>query len=190
VPNYTAFQGHERLASGDLTTVALAIKNVSQNGGHGPVLAFDDNTGALVDLDLRGTEHDILALIKEPESESQCSELRGRGRPKLGVVAREITLLPRHWDWLNSQPGGASVALRKLVDQARHANHDKDQTRARHEAAYRFISAIAGNLPDFDEATRALFADDAARFVEQSGSWPADVRHYARQLAFPGANRN
>ena len=89
---------------------------------------------------------------------------RGRGRPKLGVVAREVTLLPRHWDWLNSQSGGASVALRKLVEAARLAGDDKDRTRHAQEAAYRFMTALAGNLPGYEEATRALYAADPARF--------------------------
>ncbi len=80
---------------------------------------------------------------------NQPAEPRGRGRPKLGVVAREVTLLPRHWDWLNAQPGGASVALRKLVEQARRANGDADRARAAREAAYHFMSAMAGDLPAF-----------------------------------------
>jgi hypothetical protein len=102
----------------------------------------------------------------------------------LGVVAREVTLLPRHWDWLAVQPGGASVALRKLVDEARRSSGDRDRTRAAQEATYRFISAIAGNLPGFEEACRALFAHDRRRFGDLIAGWPEDVRDYAIQLAF------
>ncbi len=108
---------------------------------------------------------------------------RGPGRPRLGVVAREVTLLPRHWDWLSSQPGGASVALRKLVEQARRRNEGKDRLRRSQEAAYRFMSALAGNLPGFEEATRAFFAGDQERFDDQTESWPVDVRDHARRLA-------
>ena len=108
---------------------------------------------------------------------------RGPGRPKLGVVAREITLLPRHWDWLNTQPGGASVALRKLVEQARHASEGKDRIRQSQEATYRFMVAMAGDRPGFEEATRALFAGDSDRFDREIASWPIDVRDHARQLA-------
>ena len=90
-------------------------------------------------------------------------------------MAREVTLLPRHWDWLNSQPGGASVALRKLVEEARRTHAGKDRVRQSQEAAYRFMSAVAGNLPGFEEATRALFAANAARFDEEVARWPADV---------------
>jgi len=109
---------------------------------------------------------------------------RGRGRPKLGVVAREVTLLPRHWDWLNAQPGGASVALRKLVDEARRTNSDKDRLRAARDAAYYFMSAMAGDLPNFEEASRALFADDRRRFVSQITNWPEDIRDHVVKLAY------
>lgn len=109
---------------------------------------------------------------------------RGRGRPKLGVVAREITLLPRHWDWLGAQPGGASVALRKLVDEARRVNSERDGTRAAQERAYYFISAIAGDMSGFEEASRALFANDKAMFNERIAAWPSDVRTHAVRLAY------
>jgi uncharacterized protein len=115
---------------------------------------------------------------------------RGPGRPKLGVVAREVTLLPRHWEWLAQQPGGASVALRKLVEEARRANKDKDRVRQAQEAAYRFIAAMGENKPHYEEVARALFAGDAARFEAWTASWPSDVREHARRLAaaaFDGA---
>jgi hypothetical protein len=109
--------------------------------------------------------------------------VRGRGRPKLGVVAREVTLLPRHWQWLSVQPGGASVAIRKLVEEARKANAGKNRVRRAREVAYRFMSAMAGNLSGFEEATRALFGKDSERFQSLTDSWPRDVRDYARKLA-------
>jgi len=101
----------------------------------------------------------------------------------LGVVGREVTLLPRHWEWLNAQPGGASVALRKLVEQARRANAGKDRVRRAQEVAFRFMSAMVGNESGFEEATRALFAGDRQRFEHHSESWPVDLRDYARALA-------
>ncbi|KGS05980.1 DUF2239 family protein [Burkholderia sp. ABCPW 111] len=112
-----------------------------------------------------------------------ANEPRGRGRPKLGVVAREVTLLPRHWEWLATQPGGASVALRRLVDDARRTHAHKDRSRRAHERAYHFMSAIAGDMPGFEEATRALFANDGARLRELIAAWPADVRDHAIALA-------
>ena len=100
------------------------------------------------------------------------------------MVAREVTLLPRHWQWLGSQPGGASVAIRKLVETARRANQEVDQRRRRQEAAYHFMSAMAGNLANFEEAARALFANDRARFTKLVDSWPSDVHDHAVKLAF------
>ena len=108
---------------------------------------------------------------------------RGPGRPRLGVVAREVTLLPRHWDWLALQPGGASVAIRKLVEAARRSSGDKDRVRFAQEATYRFVSAIAGDKPHYEEAIRALFAADAARFDKLIAEWPADIRDHALVLA-------
>jgi hypothetical protein len=141
------------------------------------VLVFDDITGSQIDLDIRGKSRKI-------EDDRQVAEPRGRGRPRLGVVAKEVTLLPRHWDWLNVQPGGASVALRKLVDEARRTSGDRDRVRAAQEAAYRFMSATAGNLPGFEEATRALFAYDRRKFAQLIADWPEDVRDFAVRLAF------
>jgi hypothetical protein len=146
---------------------------------------FDDATGRPIDIDTRGTTDEIITrLLPIPAEDEEASEPRGRGRPKLGVIAREITLLPRHWDWLNSQPGGASVALRKLVEEARRASGDRDRIRYAQEAAYHFMSAIAGNLPGFEEAARALFAYDRRRFGELIAAWPEDVRDHVIKLAF------
>ena len=166
--SYTAFQGHTRIAAGDLGEVSSFLRNMPQ----GAFLVFDD-TGRQIDLDLRPVQ-----------SEPPGDPARGRGRPRLGVVAREVTLLPRHWDWRNSQPGGASVALRKLVEEARRARGDSDRVRAAQEAAYRCLTAIAGNLPGFEEALRALFAYDRRRFADLIAGWPQDVRDHAIQLAF------
>ena len=184
--NFTAFVGPKRLASGPLADVALAIKKSTKPAGHQPILIFDDQSGRSVDIDLRGTDEEVLARLPLSTStaEPAASEPRGRGRPKLGVVAREVTLLPRHWDWLASQPGGASVALRKLVEEARRANGDRDRHRAARDAAYHFMSAMAGNFKGFEEASRALFADDRRRFGELIAAWPDDIRDHVIALAF------
>lgn len=183
-PCCTAFEGTRRIASGEVLEVALKVKEVLDRGEQGPVLIFDDRTSELVELDLRGTADDVrnrLAATLPADPEPVVP--RGPGRPKLGVVAREVTLLPRHWDWLNGQPGGASVAIRKLVEEARKANEGKDRVRKGQESAYRFLSAMAGNFPGFEEATRALFAGDQSRFDALVESWPADVRDHAKRLA-------
>ena len=181
----TAFDGHHRIASGPLAEVALVVKRAVDQGAEGPVHIYDDASGHILDLDTRGTNDDVLARLPKPPEEPPADPPRGPGRPKLGVVAREVTLLPRHWQWLSGQPGGASVALRKLVDEARRVNAPKDKIRRAHEAAYRFLSAVAGDMRGFDEATRALFANDAQRFATLIAKWPTDVRTYATKLGFP-----
>src|SRR3979490_2119845 len=186
---FTAFEGQRRLAAGPLAEVALAVKQASPSAAE-PIAIFSDSTGRATDLDLRGSPDEVLARLPDAASSMpdaiSSSEPRGRGRPKLGVVAREVTLLPRHWEWLNTQPGGASVSLRKLVEAARRANGDKDRSRAARDAAYHFMSAMAGNLPHFEEASRALFADDRRRFTGQIATWPADIRAHVVKLPYSG----
>ena len=184
---FTAFEGQRRLISGTLAEVALAVKRAAQAAA--PILVFSDATGRSLDLDLRGSDEDIVARLPKPapetaEPDTTAGEPRGRGRPKLGVVAREVTLLPRHWEWLNAQPGGASVALRKLVDESRRASGDRDRLRAARDAAYHFMSAMAGDFAHFEEASRALFADDKRRFAELIAGWPADIRDHIVRLAY------
>ncbi len=186
IPRFTAFEGQRRLVTGTLAEVALAVKRAGQAA---PIVIFSDATGRSLDLDLRGSDEEIVARLPKTapapvEPETQASEPRGRGRPKLGVVAREVTLLPRHWEWLNARPGGASVALRKLVDEARRANGDRDRQRAARDAAYHFMSTMAGNRVGFEEASRALFADDRRRFGELIAAWPVDIRDHIVKLAF------
>lgn len=180
--SYTAFLGRRRIATGPLAEVAVAVKRASDATSTEPLLICNDSTGRVVDIDTRGTDAEIVARYTQPPLHPD--EPRGRGRPKLGVIAREVTLLPRHWDWLSGQPGGASVALRKLVDEARRANTGKDRRRTTQEAAYRFMSAMAGNFPNFEEAIRALFAGDRDRFNGLIKDWPGDVRDYSSTLAF------
>src|SRR5215471_10778368 len=185
--SYMAFEGSCCIASGDLRQVALKAKAAWDRKGRAPVLIFDDVTSELIEVDFRGTADDVVRKLSARSGESaerpERETPRGPGRPKLGVVAREVTLLPRHWDWLNSQPGGASVALRKLVEEARRANDGADRVRIARESAYRFLSAMAGNEPGFEEATRALFAGNRQRFEEHIRAWPVAVRDHAKKLA-------
>lgn len=176
---YTAFVGTRRLALGPLSQVAVAVRHAECDAPAPPVLVFSDRTGKALDLDTRGSDAEIAARYSPPPAAP-----RGRGRPRLGVVAREVTLLPRHWEWLAEQPGGASVTLRRLVDDARRAGGDTHLVKKAHEAAYTFMHAIAGNLDNFEEAARALFASDRARFEQLVARWPHDVRVHATLLAF------
>jgi hypothetical protein len=172
-----AFAGHRLLARGPAAEVVAAVKGATDGGD--TLLTFDTATGAVVDLDLRGDMAAVLARLT-PTSEP---EKRGPGRPKLGVTAREVTLLPRHWDWLSGQPGGASVALRKLVEGALREADGPDRSRRAKEATYRFMTAIAGDLPGYEAATRMLFAGDWPGFDAAVEGWPEGVRDAVRGMA-------
>jgi hypothetical protein len=175
----TVFDGTRRLASGPLADVAPHFKKALEKGA-ASVFLFDDATGRAFDIDIRGTAEEMLARLKR--NAAKPDEDRGPGRPKLGVVAREVTLLPQQWEWLAAQPGGASVTLRKLVDEARRG--PKAKARAARDAAYHFMSAMAGDRAGFEEATRALFADDRGRFATLTATWPKDIREHIARLAF------
>ncbi|MGY3486183.1 hypothetical protein ACVW1C_004066 [Bradyrhizobium sp. USDA 4011] len=188
-PAYVAFEGEHRIGAGDLAEVARAAKQLLDRHKDAAVLVFNGRTSALVDIDFRGTIDDVLARLRKlapPGDEEPATPAapRGPGRPKLGVVAREITLLPRHWDWLAQQKGGASVAIRKLIDEARRASGDKDRTRSAQDAAYRFMTTMAGNRPNYEDAIRALFAHDRRRFATLIADWPADIRDHTIRLAY------
>jgi uncharacterized protein len=178
----TAFEGHRMIASGSLAEVAMAAWTALQDPDHGSVLLFDDATAHRIEVDFRGAIQEALGRLPMPPPR-EPEAARGPGRPKLGVVAREVTLLPRHWEWLNAQPGGASVALRKLVEEARRTNGDRDRIRQSREAAYRFMHALGGDLPGFEEASRALFAGDREGLEQRTAGWPQDVRGYLFRLA-------
>lgn len=179
---YTCFDGHQRIATGDWQTVEQAAEHALKNGAMGSVLIFNDTTGRLTDVESPPIHEADAAQSAADNDRGETS--RNRGRPKLGVVAREVTLLPRHWEWLAAQTGGASVTLRKLVEEARRTQQDKNQIRSAQERAYAFISAVAGDLIHFEEASRALFANDKIRFTELISEWSTDVRDYALLLAY------
>ena len=175
---YTAFQGHQMIAQGDIFQVAAAL--CAATGG---AIIFDDRTGHTVELDLRhGPDAAVAEYLSRTASPEPEPVRAGRGRPKLGVVAREVTLLPRHWEWLAAQPGGASAALRRLVEDARRAGAGPERVRHVQETIYRVVSVLAGDLPGFEEAARALFAADLARMDAIIGEWPQPVADYIRRL--------
>lgn len=168
--SYTAFAGGQQIGHGDLAAIEPAVKS-SYGAGLAHLLVFDDDTGRLVDLGAGG------AIAITP---SDTAEKPSRGRPRLGVTAREVTLLPSHWEWLAQQPGGASAALRRLVDQARRTGSDR--VREAREAAHRVMHALAGNAANFEEASRAFYAKDYGRFDQLIAGWPADIRRYVAHL--------
>jgi len=208
----TAFAGDRLIAGGPLRSVALTARQVLDIDPGASLLIFDDAEQRQVEIDLRGSMAELVQRLaaapddatSNPKSGGSAGATtaatapaiaaaaakseapaapRGRGRPKLGVVAREVTLLPRHWTWLNAQPGGASVALRKLVESARRGNGDGDRRRAGQEATYRFMHAIAGDQPGFEAAARALFAGDLGKLEDAIADWPHDIREHATMLA-------
>jgi len=188
---HALFEGSRLLARGELRQVvreAVARAGVAADGR--PLLLLDDRTGQSLDLDLRGDAGEVLERLRArfpaPDA-AQPPSPKERGRPRLGVVAREVTLLPRHWEWLAAQPGGASSALRRLVEEARRRDGGAGDLRQRREAQYRAMLALAGDLPGFEEASRALFAGDEAGFAERIGQWPADVGAYLASLSVHAA---
>lgn len=192
--NCVAFSGTKRVALDALPEVVRAVKAAMAVAPDEPVLVFEASTSMPVEVDWRGSVDDVLARLPHgtvaeaakksvAAVEPEPAAPRGPGRPKLGVVAREVTLLPRHWEWLAAQPGGASVALRKLVEQARRANAAKDDRRKAQESAYRFMVAMAGNETGFDDAARALFAGDVPALTECVAPWPNDIRDHLLMLA-------
>lgn len=199
--HFIAFEGSRCLAHGTLAEVALQLKTATEARPLARFMVFNASNSELIDFDLRGTAEEMLArlartqpglalpsadtnAVSADEVINQANVTKsGPGRPKLGVVAREVTLLPRHWAWLSSQPGGASVALRKLVEQARRDAQVHDERRLSQEASYRFMSAMAGSLEGFEEAARALFAADRAKFDGLIATWPSDIQMHLQHLA-------
>lgn len=175
--SWVAFLGQTCIAKGSPLTVVSALK--SELADEQSALVFDAISGVQIELDLRGSLDEACARLLPALVVDSAVAPRSPGRPKLGVVAREITLLPRHWDWLAKQTGGASVMLRKLVEEASRASVAEDSKRQKVEAAYRFMHAVAGNQPGFEEISRALFAHDFAQLKILLADWSDDV---AQQL--------
>jgi hypothetical protein len=176
VDNYIAFLGWKCVADGPLEFVLQAVKTQidADPAEVEQFLIFHQQTGKQVDFDFRGSIADVLARV------APKAERVGPGRPRLGVTSREVSLLPRHWDWLETQPAGASAALRRLVDDAQRRDTGEAQAI---QATGRIMTALAGNLPGFEEATRALYARDQTRLADCVKDWPEDVRTYV--LATP-----
>ena len=176
---YAAFAGDQLLSTGPLTDVLAAVKLTQDGGETRSILIFNNQTGKEVDFDFRGSLDEVLARVK-PKSVA-----KGPGRPRLGVESREVTLLPRHWAWLQRQPSGASAALRRLVEEASRIKNPDEETRRARDAAYSFMSVMAGNRPGFEEAARALYAGDMAGFASITKAWPTDIRTHLSRLLTP-----
>lgn len=179
-----AFLGHRCVARGPIADVAATLRTIAPAPTDPPLLVFDAGTSAPIDLDLRGTEAEVRARVApRPGPPTEAAPPRRPGRPRLGVVSKEITLLPRHWTWLGRQRGGASATLRRLIDAERQRDEGPARRRRAREVAYGFMSHIAGDLPGFEDATRALFGDDPAAFHAQVDLWSPDIATHLRALA-------
>lgn len=180
---YTAFAGHKLLAHGDLIKVALRVKRKLKEEPHASVLMFSDLTGKQMDFDLHGTEKEVQDRLQKFVAEEPGHVIQGRGRPKLGVIAREVSLLPRHWEWLAAQSGGASAAIRRLIEDARRKTSGRETIKQAQERTYKFMTAMGGDLPGYEEALRALYAKDERKFQRQLDEWPAQVKEHAVKLS-------
>jgi hypothetical protein len=175
----SAFDRRRLLGSGPLADVVRATKQALDAGAAGPILIFEDRTSRQIEVDFRGSLDEVMARLPSPPSAAP----RGPGRPRLGVVAREVTLLPRHWDWLGQQPGGISGTLRRLVEHAARQQEPQARRRMAQEATDRFMRVMAGDLAGYEEASRALYRGERERFAELTATWPADVREHLLKLA-------
>lgn len=181
-PTLIAFDGIRCIANGSPPDVALAVRRAMSAGAVGPLLVFDAHSSRAVELDLRGSDAEVVARLVPPGA-SEAPPSRGPGRPRLGVTAREVTLLPRHWDWLVAEPGGASAALRRLVEQAMRNGEAPQRARQSAEAVDRFMLAMAGDQPGYEEVSRAFWRGERERFAALIERWPPDLRDHLATLA-------
>ena len=182
---YTAFEGTSRLFRGTLQEVVLTVKERLGRAENSSVLIFSDNTGKTMDFNFQGGVKDVLKRLEIYVSRQEGAPASGPGRPKLGVISREVSLLPRHWEWLASQPGGASAMIRKLVEEARKRSSVNISVKQVQERVYRFMSVIAGDMKGYEEALRALYQADRRKFLLHIQFWPADVRTHVIEMAKP-----
>lgn len=182
---YTAFEDQQILVQGTLPEVVRRVKRRLGRSAHTSVVIFSDDTGGTIDFNFHGSEEDVAKRLEIFVASSPEKEQAGPGRPKLGVISREISLLPRHWEWLAAQPGGASATLRQLVESASKKTVDGVTDKKVQEKTYRFMSVLAGDLEGYEEALRALYKKDKRTFLSRIENWPRDVRAYAVALSKP-----
>jgi len=176
-----AFDQQKLIAKGALADVARAAKLAIDAGASAPLVILDEYSSRPIEIDFRGSVDAVLSRLT-PETSPEESATRGPGRPKLGVVSREVTLLPRHWDWLGQQPGGASAVLRKLIEQSIRNGGASERARLAVDSVDRFMRVMAGDAPGYEEASRAFYRGEREQFASLTAAWPADVRAHLQQL--------
>jgi hypothetical protein len=182
--SYTAFGNGKLIVHGGLDEVVLKIKRWNDKNTTGSLLVFNDFTGKTMEFDLRGSEKDVLQRI-EMFLPQETVVAAGPGRPKLGVVTREVSLLPQHWEWLASQPEGASGALRKLVEGAKKNLVMKETVKQVQERTYKIMSILAGDFPQYEEALRSLYRKNEETFKQHIATWTPDIKDYVMKTAEP-----
>jgi hypothetical protein len=186
IEHYSAFEGDRLLHQGPLEEVILKVKRRADKAHQASFLIFSDETGKTMDFNFRGSETEVLKRLEPFQSSSEVSITNpGPGRPKLGVVSREVSLLPRHWEWLATQEGGASSTLRRLVEEAKKKSASGSEIKKAQERTYKFISVMAGDREGYEEALRALYRRDKKTFTALISDWPADIRKHAVSLSKP-----
>ncbi len=193
---YTAFEGSDLLFRGSLHEVVTKIKKRMGKTSHSEVFLFSDETGKLMDFNFHGTEKDVqkrlevFSTVPERQGEEESKSLAGPGRPKLGVISREVSLLPRHWEWLAAQPSGASATLRKLIEEAKKKSAGGASLKQLQERCYKVMSVLAGDRSGYEEALRALYKKDQESFLMHINDWPKDIRKHIAELAQPVFGEN
>lgn len=177
---YTAFEGNDLFCRGTLEEV---VKKVKRNKSQDHILIFNDSTGKTMDFNFQGSEKEVLKRLEIFIGSPSPSEYSGPGRPKLGVVSREVSLLPRHWEWLAAQPGGASATLRRLVEEGKKKEAGASEVKLAQERTYKFMSVMAGDLPGYEEALRALYRKEKKTFLSEIKTWPPAIQSHAIELA-------
>ncbi len=183
---YTAFESGKVISSGTLADVVINLKKKLGKSNHTSVLIFNDTTGRTMDFNFSGSEKEVLKRLEiytqTPDSKEQPI---GPGRPKLGVFSREVSLLPRHWEWLASQSGGASAVLRRLVEEAKKTSSQTITTKHAQERTYHFMSVVAGDFKGYEEVLRSLYKKDKSNFFSEMSEWPKDIVSYIRKISGP-----
>ena len=179
---FSAYGPTSCIGQGELTDVALAAHRFLRTHPDQSALILQDSTCQIIDLDLSGDE----ALL---ERKANHYPIRSQAPvpDSKDPITGEITLLPRHWQWLAEQGGNASATLRRLIDEARRDPKQKadNECRRRQQLTYRFCQALCGDFQGYEDALRALYAADKDSFKTHISTWPADFALRAEALAEP-----
>tara|TARA_B100001013_G_scaffold338302_1_gene259147 strand:+ start:260 stop:835 length:576 start_codon:yes stop_codon:yes gene_type:complete len=161
---YIAIHNKSLIAQGELPAV---IREAQRQFPEAEPCLYKLDNGKRVDIDWRGDAEEVIkrlpaALVPPAEK---------RGRPKLGVISKEVTLLPEHWEWLSVQRGGASTTLRRLIDSAMSSMTPAQERRIKQDQLYSMMRVFEDEA-GFEAASRALYRLDEAAFSQAIGNWP------------------